>query len=265
MPTDNPGLTASVRGWVDAPDAVAALADAPLAARCAEHPVPVAWALKDECHAAWNVDPERAGRAAACLAELARRHPGTLPVQALARWTAALAALVHGDMAEAVRLLDAAAEMFVALGDAQHAAETQVPRMMALSMLGRHDEALACAATARDQFIAAGDDRSAGKVELNLGSLLLHQDRYADAARQYQRAAVHFARAGDVEHSVMADIALATTQTSLFDFEAARMTHERALKRATQRGYTVLEGLATGALGELELLAGDLAPALRRL
>jgi tetratricopeptide (TPR) repeat protein len=228
-------------------------------------PADLAWALKAECHAAWNVDPERACRAADRLAELAAAHPDTPPLQALAHWTAALAALVRGDMADAVRLLDDAAALFLAQGDAQHAAETQVPRMMALSMLGRHDEAVACAATARDQFIAAGDDRSAGKVELNLGSLLLHQDRYADAARQYQRAAVHFARAGDVEHSIMADIALATTQTSLFDFEAARMTHERALKRATQRGYTVLEGLATGALGELELLAGHLAPALRRL
>jgi len=39
---------------------------------------------------------------------------------------------------------------------------------MALSVLGRHDEALQCAQATLAQFVASGDQRSAGKIELNL-------------------------------------------------------------------------------------------------
>ncbi len=225
----------------------------------------LAWALKDQCHAAWSVDPARAVRASEVLAQLAAAAPAGSESHALAHWTAGLAELVQGRAEAALARLDAAAAAFEARGDVQHAPQTQVPKLVALAMLGRHAAAVECAERIRERFIAAGDERSAGKVELNLGSMLLRQDRHVEAGALYHVAATRFARIGDVEHSVMADIGRATTLTWLFDFDEAQHTIERARHRAAAHGFPVLEALARGILGQLELHRGRHAQALKQV
>ena len=168
----------------------------------------MAWALKAECHRAWNLSPSRALQAARWCESLSSQPEADTEVRALAHWTAGLAGLVSGQMGQALERLDSAMALFLQVGQPAHAAQAGVPTLMALSMLGRHDEAIARAQQVRQQLADAGDLQAAAKVDLNRGSMLLRLDRYEEAAASYRTAGWAFARARDVEHSVMADIGL---------------------------------------------------------
>ena len=270
---DDGSTAAACSAWADrAIDAVAAgtaaSADAVIAA--ALHEVEaraLAWALKDACYAAWHESPVRAGHAAGALQALAARATGpqAAPVHSLATWTAGIAALAAGRLAEAADLLDRAHDGFIAEGDRQHAAQTRVPRMIALAMQGLDDDAQAAGQDALAQFVAAGDERSAGKVELNLGTMLTRRDRHADAAAMYRSAAVRFARVGDLAHSVMADLGLGQALTWQFQTEEALRIHHRAAMRAAAHGLALLRAQAQVAIGRLELHRGRHGDALAAL
>ena len=118
-------------------------------------------------------------------------------VAALADWTAGIACVTRGAVAEAPELFDRAARGLRAAGRPGPAAETQVPKIMALSMLGRTDEAVACALAAQRELLALGLGAAAARVSQNLGSLLLFRDRYAEAAAHFREAAVLFASQGE--------------------------------------------------------------------
>ena len=94
-----------------------------------------AWTLKQQCYATWTSEPQQAAQAADALQQLARTWPALEPVQALADWCAGVVCLNQGRMAEAVARLDAAAARWQRLGRPLEAAQTQVPKVMALSML----------------------------------------------------------------------------------------------------------------------------------
>jgi hypothetical protein len=55
-------------------------------------------------------------------------------------------------------------------------------------------QALDCGERTRQGLLAAGDDAAAGRVEINLGSMLLRQHRYPEAAALYRCAAARLAR-----------------------------------------------------------------------
>lgn len=215
-----------------------------------------AWALKDQAYAAWHTEPARAGTVAAELQALAAEDPQDLGLQALAAWTAGIAALAGGDLAAADAALQRAHEAFVAAGDGQHAAETLVPRMVALAMAGRDADALACGEAALARFIDVGDLRSAAKVEGNLGTMLSRQDRHREAEPHLRRAALHFARTGAIEGSIGADVALANALAWQFRFDEALQTNERARLRAEQHGFGVLHAQALHNIGRIELHRG---------
>ena len=222
------------------------------------------WALKLACYETWNTEPALAERAAALLDALAGHLPEPL-LLALAHWTRGIAALAAGRMVDALLHLDQASVGFQTLDDPAHAAQAQVPKLMALSVLGRHEEALQCAESTLAQFVRSGDERSAGKIELNLGTLLFRQDRHAQACQHYRSAALRFARVRDLEHSIMADIGLANALTWQFDFDEALRINERARMRADTRGLDMLSAQARGAIGQLELNRGQAHRALPAL
>lgn len=219
-------------------------------------PVALGWALKAECYEAWNTAPPRARIAAACLQALAMHRPGDAELRALADWTAGIGALTEGGMTDALEALQRAQAGFMRQGRDDLAAQTQVPQLMALAILGRYDEALRCGEEALARFVASGDERAAGRVETNLGTLLSQQDRHAEAAGFHRRAGLRFARARDVEQSIVADINLANALAWQFDLDEALLISERARMRADARGYKVLSALAWGSIGRLELHRG---------
>ena len=223
------------------------------------------WALKQACYDAWHRDPPAAQRAAQDLAALAAAHPDDEELQGLAAWTAAIAALTEGQLQPALGLLQTAQRSFEARGAGALAAETRVPQIMVLAMLGREAEAQACAEAALALFVAAGDERSAGKVELNLGTLLVRQDRHAEAEPRFRRAALRFAKVGDVELSIVADSTLANVLGWQSRFEEALQMFERARLRAAPRGLGVLVAQMQQCIGQIELHRGRWHHALHQL
>lgn len=220
----------------------------------------LAWALKDLCYEAWNTEPARAVRAAEALRSLVT--PPDPELEALAAWTEGIADVTRGQMADAVRCFDDAAAAFrrAALPDA--AAQTQVPKIMALSMLGRHDEAAACAEVTQRELVALGNLRAAGRVSQNLGSLHLRRDAYAQAAPHYREASVLFARIRDHEHSVAADIGLADTLTAMGDMDEALRVYARAEMRARSHGLELPLALVDESVALVELTRGHYRQAL---
>lgn len=260
--------SAPLGGW-DATEAAARLlaGEAPAGDEDLQPPqrLALAWALKQACLGAWHTDPARTQAAAQGLGELAARSPGQVEMAALAAWTGAIADLARGAMSEAVTGLDRAAALFEALGQAHHAAQTQVPKIMALSMRGRYEEATACAELTLQAFIRHGDTESVAKISQNMGSLHMHRDAYAAAARHYREAAVMFARSGQMRQSVVADIGLADAITAQGDFEAAALMYDRARKRAVHHELPVLAAIVDESTAVLELARGRYSLALAGL
>lgn len=230
-----------------------------------------AWALRDRCYASWSSDPQRAVRAALALGRLRKAcaagpAAAALPeVDALAAWTAGIACLIQGRMDEAAASLDAAAAAFAAIGQPHPAALTQVPKIMALTMLGRLDEASRCAEAARRALLAHGDVPAAAKVLLNLGNLHLRSERHAQAAPCLREAAVLFARGGDREHSIMADLGLADARTAMGQLDEAARIYARARMRAQTHDFPVLWAVAEESMALLELARGRYRAALAGL
>jgi hypothetical protein len=54
--------------------------------------------------------------------------------------------------------LDEAHSALKAIGQTQRAAQSQIPKVIALSMLARHDEALTCGEITRAALVNAGDN-----------------------------------------------------------------------------------------------------------
>lgn len=228
-------------------------------------PVGVGWALKQACYDAWQRDPQTSRDAAARLGVLAAAHPADRTLAALAAWTAGIGALTEGRLADALAALQRAQAGFEALADGAHAAQTRVPQIAILGMVGRDDDALECAESARAQAIAAGDDRTAARVESNLGTLLARQDRHAEAEPHFRHAALRLARVGDLTPSIVADLALAGALAWQFRFDEALQTYERARLRAQRHALPLLVSHASQGLGQIALHRGQLHEALPAL
>ena len=228
----------------------------------------LAWAFKDWCYAAWSSDPAQAVRAADGLRALQQAGPDSaqaLEIEGLVEWTAGIASLTRGEMAEAVQCFDRAATALHAAGRADAAAQCQVPKIMALSMLGQHAEATACAVATQRALLALGNRRAAARVSQNLGVLQLRHDAYAEAARHFREASVLFARLGDPVNSVLADIGLADTLSAQGDFDEALRIYARARMRAGNQGLTLQLALVDESVALLDLARGLYRPALAGL
>lgn len=227
-----------------------------------------AWALKDACYDAWARDPAQAAQAARDLAAMdSRGLPAgdAATLAGLVAWTTGIAAVTQGRMADAVQLFDEARQQLARAGQADAAAQTQVPKIMALSMLGRHEAAAACAVAAQQALRALGNLQAAGRVSLNLGGLLLRRDAYADAARHYREAAVLFARSADHLHSVLADLGLAAAFTSTGDFDEALRIYARARMRAERHQLAQPLAMIDESVALVQLARGRYRDALTGL
>lgn len=231
--------------------------------------VALAWALKALCYEAWATEPARAARAAQVLAalmalEAAGGHADP-QVQALAAWTGGIAHIVQGRLADAVAAFDAAAAAFAGAGLPGPQAECQVPKIMALAMLGRHDDAATCGQATQRALVAQGNWRAAGRVSQNLAALHLHRHDYAAAAAHSRDAVVTLARAGDAAQSVSADIGLAGALAALGDLDESQRIGARARMRAQTRGLALQVALADELAAVVALARGRWRDALAGL
>ena len=231
----------------------------------------LAWALKDAAIAAWSSAPSDVVIAAEALGALrgavraGTTSPSQAEVEAIAAWVIGIGDLTRGKMTDAIMRLDEASKRFDALGQPGHAAHAQVPKIMAFSVLGQHDDAAACGVAALAPLIKCGELRVASTVGLNLGNLYYYRENYPESLRHYQEASAFFSTIGDHEHSMMSDIGMANVYTSTGDADAAERLFKRVEVQARQYRYPVLESLALGASSLLHLARGDYRQALADL
>lgn len=224
-----------------------------------------AWALKEICYESWGSDPPQAAGAAAALRALfeAGVPPAqTHEIEGLVAWTAGIVAINRGQMADAVVLFDTAAAGLRAAGQPDPAAQTQVPKIMALSMLGQHTQAAACGEAAQRELLALGNLKAASRVSQNLGAMQFRRDAYAEAARHYREATVLFARQGEHTQSVLADIGLGDALTALGDFDEALRIYARARMRASNLALDRPLALVDESVALLDLARGRYREAL---
>ena len=103
----------------------------------------LAYKLKDICLEGWSTHPAQALGAAASLQLLSNIR--TSPeIKALAGWAAGLQAIVGGQMELAISELEDSERRFLSHGKTHTAAATRVSKLIALSTIGRYEEAIEC-------------------------------------------------------------------------------------------------------------------------
>src|SRR5215204_2527842 len=217
--------------------------------------VELGYRLKDICLDGWSTHPAQALGAADSLRLLAEIRPNP-EIKALAAWAAGLKALIDGEMQLAVSNLDEAERRFLRTGKIQTAAATQVSKLIALSMLGRYQEAIDCGLRAREVFLAHNDFRAAGKIEHNIGNLHFRRDRYHDAEVFQTAARDRFAALNDEKQLATVNNCLANTYALLHKFKSAEELFEDALKQAEASGQPVTLAGIEGNIGLFALLQG---------
>jgi len=217
--------------------------------------VELAYKLKDICLEGWSTHPAQALGAAASLQLLSslRTHP---EIKALTEWASGLQALIGGEMELAISELEDSERGFLKLGKTHTAAATRVSKLIALSMLGRYEEAIECGLHAREVFLACNDFHAAGKIEHNIGNLHFRRDRYHDAEIFLSAARARFAALNDQKQLATVNNSLATTQASLHKFRSAEETFEQALQQAEAAGQPVTLAGIEGGIGLFALLRG---------
>ena len=217
--------------------------------------VELAYSLKDLCLEGWSTHPAQALGAAASLQVLAEIRPNP-EIKALTGWATGLKALIEGDMESAIFELEESERRFLSLGKPHTAASTQVSKLIALSMLGRYEDAIECGLRAREVFLAYNDLRAAGKIEHNIGNLYHRRDRYHDAEVFQSAARERFAALNDQKQLATVNNCLAITQGLLHKFKSAEDLFEQALKQAEAVGHRVTLAAIEGSIGLFALLQG---------
>lgn len=217
--------------------------------------VELAYQLKDICLEGWSTHPAQALGAAASLQLLSeiRSHP---EIKALSAWAAGLQALVGGQMELAISTLEDSERRFLNLGKKHIAAATRVSKLIALSILGRYEEAIACGLEAREVFLAYNDFQAAGKIEHNIGNLHFRRDRYHDAEIFQSSARTRFAALNDQKQLATVNNCLANTHALLHKFKSAEELFEEALQQAEACGQPVTLAGIEGNIGLFALLQG---------
>ena len=217
--------------------------------------VELAYCLKEICLEGWSTNPAQALGAAASLRLLAELRP-TPEIKALTAWAAGLKALIDGEMQLAISELDDSERRFLRLGKIHTAAATQVSKLIALSLLGRYEEAVECGLQAREVFLAYNDFRAAGKIEHNIGNLHFRRDRYYDAEIFQAAARERFVALNDRKQLATVNNCLANTYALLHKFKSAEELFEQALQQAEASGQPVTLAGIEGNIGLFALLQG---------
>lgn len=217
--------------------------------------VELAYRLKDICLEGWSTHPAQALGAAASLQLLSsiRTHP---EIKAMAAWGSGLQALIGGQMELAISELEDSEGRFLNLGKTHTAAATRVSKLIALSTLGRYEEAIECGLSAREIFLAYNDHHAAGKIEHNIGNLHFRRDRYHDAEIFLSAARERFAALNDQKQLATVNNSLANTHASLHKFKSAEDIFEQALQQAEAAGQPVTLAGIEGSIGLFALLQG---------
>lgn len=215
----------------------------------------LARALKDICLDGWSTHPKQALGAAASLRILSKQNPDP-EIVALEFWTRGLQSLVQGQMEAAIAALNESESQFLAIDKAHGAAATQVSKLVALAMLGRYDDAIACGLEARDVLVNHGDLLNAGKIEHNVGNIYFRRDQYGEAEKFQHMARERFLALNDTSHLTKIENSLALTLTQQHRLREAEALYEQALQRAETANQLSTRAAIESSIGTMALYQG---------
>src|SRR5215213_4075803 len=221
----------------------------------------LAYILKDISRDGWTSDPMRSLAASAVLRKICRTHTDP-EISALCNWSQGIEELIKGDMPAAVTTLDKARAGFLKLNKPHVAATTEVSKVVALAMLGRYDQAIACALRARKVFLECGDLLAAGKIETNIGNLYFRRDQYLEAEEFQTSARNRFIAINHEKQLAAINNCLANTHAILHKFSSAAALYEEAVQLAERVGVSVIQAEIEGNIGNFALLRGRYDQAL---
>jgi len=221
-------------------------------------------AIRLECVRAWASDPKRVRACAKAIDALEMHSPAPL-VAGNGEWVRGIAAITRGKFERAVDHLRRAGELLVESDHASDAANSRVALLLALAMLGRYDEAIEAGLSAIPILEKGGDELAAGKVEMNLSNIVSRRGDHALAGAYCARARDRFKSAKEPTWQAMAENGLANTAAEGNEFEKAERFYKIALSTAETAGMNVTEAEIVASMGNLALLRGRYADALRHL
>jgi tetratricopeptide (TPR) repeat protein len=220
--------------------------------------------IRKACYAAWTIDPAKTRRAALAAKSLANLNKAD-EIRAIALWVVGISEITKAKFESAVANLDDASKIFVHIGKVNDSAQTQVAQVMALAMLGRYAEAIRTGHAALKVFVAQRDHLAAGKIEMNLSNIVSRRSLHREAERYCMSARRQFMKAGENSWKAMAENGLANTYAELNDFQKADRYYRMALETARSEKMLVTEAEIEASLGNLAMLRGLYAEALRFL
>ena len=220
--------------------------------------------LKDTCYDSWTTAPQKTLSVAIAFETLVKILPVD-EVRALAGWVRGIAGLTGGQIKRAIRDLDKSATLFFEIGQEHNAAQTQVAKLIALSLLGKNDEAIKTGEQALTIFEKYNNVLAAGKIEKNLGNIVARQGRETDAEKYYLKARQRFTQLDNQSELAMCDNSLANTYAELNNFHQAEKYYAMALESARRAKMRVTEAEIEASMGNLALFRGRFDEALRFL
>jgi CHAT domain-containing protein len=222
---------------------------------------PLARALLNICRELWNSDPAQVIAAADLLENLAESGSDE-EIKALAAWGLGIAALAKSQMESARALLDEGAEIFYRLNQPHAAASTQISKLMALSVLGRYDEAVECGLQARAVFEEQGDALNAARIDHNIGNLYWRRDLYPEAEAYLEAARQRYLSVNDEKRLASVEYGLAYLNTLRHRFQAAEELYDLARQHAENTNLEATQADIEVGLGTLALVRGQYGQAL---
>ena len=220
--------------------------------------------VKELCYSFWTSQPTKAQTSAKVLQTI-YKFSLQKEIKAYSEWIDGIAEITRGKLASAIENLDQSSATFTNLEKEYEAAQTQVAKLYALSLLGKYDEAVECGKKILNVFEKFGDEISAGKVEKNLGNIVSRHELHSLAEQFYLAAQARFAKVGNLEELTMVENGLAITYSALNDFRKAEKFYEQALVRAQKAKMFLTEAEIEASMGNLALFRGRLGQALKRL
>ena len=224
----------------------------------------LAKAVKEICYSYWTSEPTKAQTSAKVLEIIYKMSPQK-EIQAYLEWVNGIAEITRGKLVSAVERLNESAAIFFNLEKEYEAAQTQISKLYALSLLGKHDEAVKCGENTLKTFEKFGDEISAGKVQMNVGNILSRHELHLRAEKFYLSAYDRFQKLNEIGWLTMCENGLAITYSSLNNFQKAEKFYLRALSRAKKAEMLVTEAELEASMGNLALFRGKINYALKYL
>lgn len=227
--------------------------------------VALARQVKDVAYSAWTTNPTKAQNAALALNSVCSFNAEP-EIRALSAWVSAIADITRGKFEAAIESLDTASSIFRNIRKLHDAAQTQVPKLLALAMPGRYKEASETGRKALRLFEKLGDELSAGKIELNLSNIAARQGDPRTASKYCLSARARFKSLDEaVGWAAMAENSLANHYADMNEFRKADEFYNSALESARKAKMFVTEAEIEASMGNLALFRGDYVQALKLL